>query len=260
MFLQLVGAMVYYDGMHNDARMNVSLALTAAGYGAVVTNHTEVLSLLKTKKEDGTEVCSGVKVRDTVSGEVFDVKAKGVVNATGPFTDAIRQMDDPSVKNIVAPSAGVHIILPDYYSPRSMGLLDPETSDGRVIFFLPWENSTIAGTTDTKTEVTANPRPREEEVDWILGEVKHYLSPDVQVRRGDVMAAWSGIRPLVYDPNKKNTESIARNHIVHVSPSKLVTVSGGKWTTFRAMAQHTLDEAVKEFGVRRSHCVLYVTN
>lgn len=126
-----------------------------------------------------------------------------------------------------------------------MGLLDPSTSDGRVIFFLPWQKQTIAGTTDLPCQVTHNPRPTEDEIMFILQEVKNYLNPDVEVRRGDVLSAWSGIRPLVSDPNKPNTQSLARNHIVHVSPTNLVTIAGGKWTTYRAMAMEAVDAAIK---------------
>ncbi|XP_031661991.1 glycerol-3-phosphate dehydrogenase, mitochondrial isoform X2 [Oncorhynchus kisutch] len=178
-------------------------------------------------------------------GQEFDVRAKCVINATGPFTDALRKMDDQKNPNICQPSAGVHIVIPGYYSPDNMGLLDPATSDGRVIFFLPWEKMTIAGTTDTPTEITPHPIPMEEDINFILTEVRNYLSPDVEVRRGDVLAAWSGIRPLVTNPNSKDTQSICRNHIVHISDSGLVTIAGGKWTTYRSMAEDTLDAAVK---------------
>lgn len=162
---ELVGALVYYDGkncsnmirrykkssksfpnfigQHNDARMNVALAMTAACYGATVANHCEVTSL--TKDSDG--IVNGAQLRDNITGDEWTVKAKGVINATGPFTDGLRKMDNAENLEIVAPSAGVHIILPNYYSPRNMGLLDPATSDGRVIFFLPWQGNTIAGTT-----------------------------------------------------------------------------------------------------------------
>lgn len=126
-----------------------------------------------------------------------------------------------------------------------MGLLDPATSDGRVIFFLPWQKQTIAGTTDLPCQVTHNPKPTEDEIMFILQEVKNYLNPDVEVRRGDVLSAWSGIRPLVSDPNKPNTQSLARNHIVHVSDTNLVTIAGGKWTTYRAMAMEAVDAAVQ---------------
>ncbi|XP_055316527.1 glycerol-3-phosphate dehydrogenase, mitochondrial isoform X2 [Sitodiplosis mosellana] len=242
---KLVGAIVYYDGQQDDARMNLAVALTAARQGATVVNHTEVTSLLKKKNEEGKEVLCGVKVRDTITNKQWEVKGKCIINATGPFTDYIRKMDDPNVKTICCPSSGVHIVLPGYYSPQQMGLLDPSTSDGRVIFFLPWQNQTIAGTTDLPCDVTHNPKPTEDEIEFILTEIKNYLNSDVEVRRGDVLSAWSGIRPLVSDPNKEDTQSLARNHIVHVSPSKLVTIAGGKWTTYRAMAEHTMDAAIK---------------
>jgi glycerol-3-phosphate dehydrogenase len=169
------------------------------------------------------------------------------------MTDTIRKMDNPAVKDICCPSSGVHIVLPGYYSPEQMGLLDPDTSDGRVIFFLPWLKHTIAGTTDLPCQVTHNPKPTEDEILFILEEVKNYLNPDVEVRRGDVLSAWSGIRPLVSDPNKEDTQSLARNHIVHVSDSKLVTIAGGKWTTFRAMAEHTIDAAIRACDLKPFH-------
>ena len=154
-------------------------------------------------------------------------------------------MDDPSSRTICAPSSGVHITLPGYYSPHDMGLLDPATSDGRVIFFLPWLKSTIAGTTDKPCDITFNSSPTEADIQFILKEIKKYLNPDVNVRRGDVLSAWSGIRPLVLDPSKPNTESIARNHIIDESKSGLITIAGGKWTTSRSMAEETVDYAVK---------------
>ncbi|XP_069554417.1 glycerol-3-phosphate dehydrogenase, mitochondrial [Brachyistius frenatus] len=252
---KLVGAIVYYDGQHNDARMNLAIAITAARYGGTVANYTEVVHLLKTKDpQTGTEKVCGARCRDVVSGQEFDVKAKCVINATGPFTDSLRKMDNQETQNICQPSAGVHIVIPGYYSPDNMGLLDPATSDGRVIFFLPWENMTIAGTTDTPTSVTAHPIPGEDDINFILREVRNYLNADVEVRRGDVLAAWSGIRPLVTDPNSKDTQSICRNHIVSISDSGLVTIAGGKWTTYRSMAEETLDAAVKAHTLSAESC------
>ncbi|KFV17303.1 hypothetical protein N340_00947 [Tauraco erythrolophus] len=248
---ELVGAIVYYDGQHNDARMNLAIALTAARYGAATANYAEVLRLLKTTDPaGGKERVCGVRCRDVLTGQEFDVKAKCVINATGPFTDSVRKMDDQEVPNICQPSAGVHIVMPGYYSPDNMGLLDPATSDGRVIFFLPWEKMTIAGTTDSPTDVTSHPIPTEEDINFILNEVRNYLSVDVEVRRGDVLAAWSGIRPLVTDPNSKDTQSISRNHVVTISDSGLVTIAGGKWTTYRAMAQDTIDAAIQAHGLK----------
>ncbi|XP_014250032.1 glycerol-3-phosphate dehydrogenase, mitochondrial [Cimex lectularius] len=237
----LCGSIVYYDGQQDDARMNLAVAITATRYGATIANHVSVQSLLK----DNNGYCCGAVLKNELTGEKWECKAKCIINATGPFTDSIRKMDDPSVTNICSPSSGVHVVLPGYYSPDQMGLLDPCTSDGRVIFFLPWLNHTIVGTTDMPCKVSHDPAPSEEEIAFVLKEIKSYINPDVEMRRGDVMSAWSGIRPLVSDPNKKDTQSLARNHIIHVSPSKMVTVAGGKWTTYRAMASDTIDAAIK---------------
>jgi glycerol-3-phosphate dehydrogenase len=248
----LVGALVYYDGAHNDSRMNVSLAMTAALYGSTVVNHLEVTGL---HKDANGQLC-GATVKDLVQekngkkADEFTIRARGIINATGPFTDSIRKMDNQEVKEIVAPSSGVHITLPGYYSPQKMGLIDPQTSDGRVIFFLPWQGNTIAGTTDAACNISHNPVAGEDEIDWILSEIRHYLAPDINVRRGDVLAAWSGIRPLVKDPNAKNTESLVRNHLINVSPSGLLTCAGGKWTTYRQMAEEAVDEALKVFQLQ----------
>ena len=248
----LVGAMVYYDGAHNDSRMNISIAATAALYGATVVNHCEVTSL--TKDEHGR--LNGAFVKDVIaekngkSAQPFQVRAKGVINATGPFSDSLRKMDDNNTMEIVAPSSGVHVMLPGYYSPQKMGLIDPSTSDGRVIFFLPWQGNTIAGTTDAPTEIKQQPIAGEQEINWILNEIKGYLAPDINVRRGDVLAAWSGIRPLVKDPKAKNTESLVRNHLVTVSDSGLLTCAGGKWTTYRQMSEDAVDEAIKTFRLQ----------
>ena len=244
----LVGAVVYYDGMHNDARMNLALILTAIKHGAVVTNYTEVTRLQK----DSAGKLVGAVVKDTPTGAEFQIRAKSIVNATGPFTDALLTLDNPSHKPIVQASSGVHVTFPDYYSPRNMGLLDPATSDGRVIFFLPWQGNTIAGTTDTKARVEMDPKPHEEDIRWILEEVRRYLSPDIQVRRGDVLSAWSGLRPLVLNPNgqKEGTEALVRNHLITISQSGLVTIAGGKWTTYRAMAEETVDHAIERFGLK----------
>eukprot|EP01088_Endostelium_zonatum_P015513 TRINITY_DN3843_c0_g1_i1.p1 TRINITY_DN3843_c0_g1~~TRINITY_DN3843_c0_g1_i1.p1 ORF type:complete len:731 (-),score=127.97 TRINITY_DN3843_c0_g1_i1:53-2245(-) len=244
---KLVGAMVFYDGAHNDARTGISLALTAASYGADIANHVSVLSLIHNKENNRV---SGARVRDNLTGEEWTIRAKGVINATGPFVDEIRKMDTGSdTVEIVCPSTGTHVVLPDYYSPHDMGLLDPSTSDGRVIFFLPWENYTISGTTDTAIDkVVDDPVPLESEISFILGEIRHYLSDEIQVRRSDVLSAWSGIRPLVRDPSKADTQNLVRNHLLLVSENKLLTIAGGKWTTYREMAEDTVDKAVQEFN------------
>jgi glycerol-3-phosphate dehydrogenase len=248
----LVGALVYYDGAHNDSRMNVSLAMTAALYGATVVNHAEVTGLIKDAngKLCGATVKDKIPERNGKTAEGFNIKAKCIINCTGPFTDGVRKMDDPDCKDIVAPATGVHIVLPGYYSPGKMGLIDPSTSDGRVIFFLPWQGNTIAGTTDAPGKVAKDPLPDEKSIQWILNEVSHYLSPEIDVRRGDVLAAWSGLRPLVKDPKAKNTESLVRNHLVDISESGLVTCAGGKWTTYRQMAEECVDAAVAAFDLQ----------
>ncbi len=139
-----------------------------------------------------------------------------------------------------------------------MGLLDPSTSDGRVIFFLPWQGNTIAGTTDTPASVERDPHASEEDIRWVLEEIRRYLSPDIKVRRGDVLSAWSGLRPLVRNPGAAKTEGLVRNHIIHVGDSGLLTIAGGKWTTYRAMAEEAIDKAVQTFGLEnkvKSDCV-----
>lgn len=238
---KLKGAIVYYDGQQNDARMNIMLILSAARAGAVVSNYCKVAGLIYS--EDGK--VAGAECENTLTGERFKVKAKSVINATGPFTDSIRQMDNPETEKICAPSTGVHIVLPGYFSPQHMGLLDPETSDGRIIFFLPWEGYTVAGTTDTACEPMARPEATEKEIKFILDEIRNYLDSHIKVRRGDVLAAWSGIRPLVRDPAAKNSASLSRNHVIEVSGSGMVTIAGGKWTTYRKMAEDTVDRVLR---------------
>lgn len=226
--------------------------MTAALYGSTVVNHMEVTGLTKdaSGRLNGARLRDCIPERDGQGAEEISIRAKGIINATGPFTDSIRKMDDPNTKEIVAPSSGVHVILPGYYSPSNMGLIDPSTSDGRVIFFLPWQGNTIAGTTDAPTEITRQPQPSEKDIDWILKEIRGYLAPDINVGRSDVLAAWAGIRPLVRDPKVKSSEALVRNHLITVSPSGLLTCAGGKWTTYRQMAEEAVDEAIKEFKLK----------
>lgn len=251
---------VYHDGTFNDARMNSTLAITAIDNGATVLNYFEVLQLLK--NDDNKLI--GVRARDRETGEEFKIESTAVVNATGPFADKLLEMDEdpqglpPKVEQpprMVVPSSGVHVVLPEYYCPRDMGLLDPSTSDGRVMFFLPWQGKVLAGTTDTPLKsVQENPVPLEEEIQDILKELQKYIV--FPVAREDVLSAWSGIRPLVRDPSKipkgkdgqsGTTQGLVRSHLVTKSDSGLVTISGGKWTTYREMAQETVDTLVKNF-------------
>ncbi|ESW17513.1 hypothetical protein PHAVU_007G245200 [Phaseolus vulgaris] len=236
----LRGTVVYYDGQMNDARLNVGLACTAALAGAAVLNHAEVVSLLK---DDAGERIIGARIRDNLTGKEFDTYAKVIVNAAGPFCDSIRKMADKSARDLISPSSGVHIILPDYYSPEGMGLIVPKTKDGRVVFMLPWLGRTVAGTTDSNTSFTFLPEPHEDEIQFILDAISDYLN--VKVRRTDVLSAWSGIRPLAMDPSAKNTESISRDHVVFEGYPGLVTITGGKWTTYRSMAEDAVNTAIK---------------
>lgn len=260
----LKAACVYHDGTFNDARMNSTLAVTAIDHGATVLNYFEVIQLVK----DSNNKLVGVKARDRETNEVYDIKATATVNATGPFADKLLEMDEdpqglppktPQAPRMVVPSSGVHVVLPEYYCPRDMGLLDPSTSDGRVMFFLPWQGKVLAGTTDTPLkEVPENPIPLEDEIQDILKELQKYMV--FPVEREDVLSAWSGVRPLVRDPAKLpkgadaasgSTQGLVRSHLITHTPSGLLTISGGKWTTYREMAQETVDTLVKKFDFKK---------
>ncbi len=246
---KVAGAIVYYDGQMNDTRYSLLVMLTAAQTGAAVANYLNVEQLVKNAESGQVE---GTVVRDVHTGERFTVRARAVVNATGPFSDAVRRMarqpdgKDPGATpeerkhDIVEPAGGVHIVLPDHFSPSNkMGLIVPSTSDGRVLFFLPWEGGTLCGTTDSTSELTMLPRPSADEVDWILRESGKYLNR--RISRDDVRSAWSGIRPLVKDIHGTDTKAISREHVVEVNPGDMVTIGGGKWTTYRRMAQDAVD-------------------
>ena len=239
----LLGAIIYYDGQFNDARYGLHLALTATQSGAAVASRVRVNSLVH---DGGSGKVVGATVKDVERGKTFKIDARVVINCTGPFSDSIRRMDDPGAVDMIKPAAGVHVVLPDHYSPSNMGLIIPQTSDGRVLFFLPWENGTIAGTTDSESGLTMSPRATEEDIGFILEEANKYLKPEKTVNVTDVKSAWSGIRPLVYqdDSNSSNTASISRTHVISRSANNLFTLAGGKWTTYRKMAQDVVDLVV----------------
>jgi glycerol-3-phosphate dehydrogenase len=227
--------------------MNVTLALSSLYHGSISTNYMQVTDLIK----DSDGKVTGAVVEDRLTGKKIPVRARTVINATGPFCDQIRKIDDGQSVAMVAPSAGTHIVLPNYFSPANMGLIDPSTSDGRVLFFLPWEGNVISGTTDAPSELTYNPKAGEGEIEFILHEINQYLKPDISVRRSDVLAAWAGIRPLVRDPKAaKETESLVRNHLITTSTSGLITIAGGKWTTYRNMAKETVDFAIQQGALK----------
>ncbi len=238
----LKAGVLYYDGQFHDARMALSLALTAEQQGAVITNHVAVTGLLK----DG-EKLSGVKLTDSLNGDTWQIKAKGIINATGPFVDSIRLMDNQAAPKILSASTGIHIILDKRFAPPDTGLMIPETEDGRVLFVLPWEGHALIGTTDEPAEVTEHPLPLEEEIAYLLRHVTRYFN--LQVSRSDIKAVWSGLRPLVSDPKAADTAKLARDHVIEDSASGLLTIAGGKWTTYRKMALDTVDHALKQFDL-----------
>lgn len=233
----LKGGVLYFDGQFDDARMNLSLALTAADRGAAVANHLAVTELVK---EDGR--LHGAVVEDRLGNEGWEVAASVVVNATGPFADTIRLMDEPNAARLVSASSGAHIVLGAHFSPPDTGLLIPKTDDGRVLFLLPWLGHTIVGTTDNPAAVEADPKASEADIEYILRHLRRYF--DLPVGRDDVLSAWSGLRPLVADTRKTGTASLTRDHLIQVSDSGLVTITGGKWTTYRRMALDAVDRAI----------------
>ncbi len=235
----LHGGVRYWDGQFDDARLAVLLARTAASRGALVVNHCAATGLLR---EAGQ--VRGVHLRDAETGEALTLRARCVVNATGVWVDAVRDMDRepdaPPRAPMVAPSQGVHLVVDRHFLPGRHALLVPKTADGRVLFAVPWLGKVILGTTDTPRDaVSAEPRPLPEEVAFILGESARVLARAPQ--RADVRSAWVGLRPLVKPPDDDGpTQALSREHTVLVGRSGLVTVTGGKWTTYRAMAEDVL--------------------
>ena len=240
----LWGGVRYWDGQFDDARYALLLARTAASRGALVVNHLQATGLLR---EAGQ--VRGLHVRDAESGLPSTLRARCVVNATGVWVDALRQQDRdegaPAAQAMVAPSQGVHLIVDRSFLPGSHALLVPKTEDGRVMFAVPWLGKTILGTTDTPREDLARePRAFSDDVGFILHEAGRYLARAPQ--RSDVRSVWVGLRPLVrpVGDDAGNTKALSREHTVLISPSGLVTVTGGKWTTYRSMAEDVLEQAM----------------
>lgn len=234
---------VFYEGQHDDARTNLAIAQTASLHGALMLNYCNLIELMK-----GTEGrVTGAIIVDKLSGERIQIKTKSIVFCGGPFTDELRKLEDPECKNVVQGAGGVHIVIPGHYAPNNFGLVDMSTSDGRFLFFLPWEGHVLIGTTDHASEPTMRPRPSEEEIQWLLAEASKYLSKELQMRRQDVLSAWSGIRPLAVDPNvKSGTASVSRDHIVSHNPQTgVVFIAGGKWTTYREMAEDGVNKILE---------------
>ncbi|MFW6084145.1 MAG: glycerol-3-phosphate dehydrogenase/oxidase [Gemmatimonadota bacterium] len=246
----LRGGVIYYDGQFDDARLAITLARSAADHGATLVNYARVTGLRK----DGGRIRGAVAV-DVESGEAFEVDARVVVNATGAFTDAVRRMDDPDAGSIIRPSQGVHIVLDQSFLPGDSAIMVPHTDDGRVLFAVPWHDRIIVGTTDTPIdEPVLEPRPREEELEFLLTHAVRYLTGDPE--REDVLSAFAGIRPLVAleTSGDGDTASISRDHSLLTSDSGLVTIAGGKWTTYRKMAEDTVDVAVEVGELEERDC------
>jgi len=232
----LRGGVVYYDGQFDDARLAVDMAQTALELGGTVLNYVQVTDLVR---ED--EFVRGARVRDAESGREHELRARVVINATGPFCDGLRRMDDPEAAPVIAPSQGVHLVLDRSFLPGKSAIMVPRTEDGRVLFAIPWLDRVVVGTTDTPVpEPSLEPRALPEEVDFLLEHAALYLEKDPTP--SDVLSVFAGIRPLVRGDGEP-TAALARDHSVMISRSGLVTVAGGKWTTYRKMAEDTLGRA-----------------
>ncbi|MBE9599155.1 glycerol-3-phosphate dehydrogenase/oxidase [Pedobacter sp. MC2016-24] len=246
----LMGGISYSDGQFDDARLALNLAQTAVAYGAVVLNYTQVTGLTKIGKD-----ISGVSCIDLESGQSYHVNAKVVINATGVFVDEILKMDVPDGREIVRPSQGTHVVLDAVFLNGNSALMIPKTSDGRVLFAVPWHGRVLVGTTDTPLhEHRMEPKPLDQEIDFILNTASHYLTK--KPGRADVLAVFAGLRPLAA-PTKdtSSTKEISRSHKLMVSNSGLITITGGKWTTYRRMAMDVVDKAIELGKLVKKACI-----
>lgn len=234
----LKGGIVYADGQFDDARLVMSLALTANDLGGVVLNYANVTGLTK---NDGK--VSGVVFIDEENNKTYEIASKSVINATGVFVDSILDMDDKSSPAAVMPSQGVHLVIDREFFPSDHALMIPKTRDGRVLFAVPWKNAVVLGTTDTPLqEISEEPSALNEEIDFILEHFNQYN--EKQITKDDIKSVFAGLRPLVKTSNNKSTALASRDHTIIVSSSNLITITGGKWTTYRKMAKDALNNAV----------------
>ncbi|WP_431357446.1 glycerol-3-phosphate dehydrogenase/oxidase [Hymenobacter lucidus] len=236
----LRGGVLYHDGQFDDARLAINLAQTAVELGGTLLNHFGVRGLLK----DARGRVAGVAATDQETGIPYELRAKVVVNATGIFVDDIRQMDQPGAKKLVRPSQGVHIVVDKSFLPGNDAIMIPKTDDGRVLFAVPWHGRVVLGTTDTPlTENSLEPRALEEEIEFILRTAGRYLTRAPQ--RGDALSVFAGLRPLAAtEDGSDKTKEISRSHKILVSAAGLITITGGKWTTYRRMGQDAVDKAI----------------
>ncbi len=243
----LRGGVIYYDGQFDDARLAIDLAGTAAELGGALVNYAPVVAI---EKSNGA-VC-GATIEDAETGARHFVSARVVINATGAFTDGVRRLDDVGAIPMVRPSQGVHLVLPHEFLPGDSAIMVPRTDDGRVLFAIPWHGRVVVGTTDTPiSEVSLEPRPLPEEVDFLLEHAARYLTRNPGPV--DVLSVFAGIRPLVAAEGSSTAE-LSRDHTLHVSASGLVTIAGGKWTTYRKMAEDAVDHAAALAGLPERRC------
>ena len=240
----LRGGVLYHDGQFDDARLAVSLAQTLADCGGVPLNHLGVTGLIK----DGSTL-RGVQANDAETTQSFEIPARSVVNATGVFVDELRRMDDPDAPPIMTSSQGIHLVLDRAFLPGDHAIMIPSTDDGRVLFLIPWHDRVLVGTTDTPVdEVSLEPTPMEDEVAYLIDHANRYLNREV--KRDDILSTFAGLRPLVKaDKGGSDTAAISREHAVLTSTSGLVTIAGGKWTTYHTMGQEAIDAAAKAGGL-----------
>ncbi|MCS6926200.1 MAG: glycerol-3-phosphate dehydrogenase/oxidase [Candidatus Binatia bacterium] len=245
----LLGGTMYYDAQFDDARMALALAQTAADHGAVLVNYMRVVAL---RRERGR--VRGVTAVDEETGRSYDLRARVVINATGIFADEVRRLDDAAADPLLAPSQGVHIVLDRRFQPSETAIMVPQTDDGRVLFVIPWYDRVLVGTTDTPvTQPELEPRPSREEIAFILRNAARYLARDPSPP--DILSVFAGQRPLVHAGSAGvQSKLLSREHVVTISDSGLVTVTGGKWTTYRQMAQETVDSALTVGGLPRRPC------
>jgi glycerol-3-phosphate dehydrogenase len=241
----LRGGVVYYDGQFDDARMAIALLRTLQDLGGLALNYAPVTGLIKEH-----EHVAGVVAQDAETGQEMRFMARAVVNATGVFADDLRHIDDPQARPMIAPSQGVHLVLDRSFLPGDHAIMIPKTDDGRVLFAVPWHGRVIVGTTDTPRDSTPiEPRPLDEEIAFLLQHAARYLSKDP--RPDDVLSVFAGLRPLVTSSGTANTAALSRDHTLVVAPSGLITITGGKWTTYRHMAEDTVDRAAEAGGLPR---------
>lgn len=247
---ELHGGILYFDGQFDDTRLLINLAQTAVENGATLLNYARVFSFSYDK--DGK--IDGAAVSDEISGQIFLAKAKVIINATGAFCDHIRQMSDRKAEKIIAPSQGIHLVFDKKFLPSESAVMIPKTSDGRVLFAIPWHDHALFGTTDTPIEkAELEPRAQEEEIKFILETAKEYFeNPPV---REDILSVFVGIRPLVKAENSQNTAALSRDHTIEIDKANLLTITGGKWTTYRSMAEDAINQASKSAALSQKKCV-----